>query len=386
MTDEEGDGGRGRPAGLTDRSDDPPSALGPLLGLRRPRYEILDDELSWFYEGGEDLVLFVNLGTALRQLFSEWAVAQLSRSEMQRRPRMLAAELVNLGGHYRNYGWKRFRCRTTVMFYHSTKRCPAKLAVHDGYKENYYVKRVDTVSGEYELVRRYVDFNLAVAKHLLDHVPNMHLVDTGELDPEAWPWALMAEGRVPGPAIVMSGWAADLQYALAAGGRRGVLLAKGDYTAAVNGDNLFSHVLRKAKTGEDLAARLDPGHYMYVLGLAGDADLDAPGIRKFGAARAAKLVADRRGEGRLPSDFPSLQSLLEDGKVPDGQEDAVRRAWGLLCHQDYCLEHATPAAMSAIESRMVNRSGLGALEDANRKYFSNHPLNLDMVYAGESGY
>jgi hypothetical protein len=367
---------------LTDRS---PSAIGPLIGLRRPNYEVLDEELGWFLEASphEDLILFVNLGSSLRHLFSEYAVAKMTRSEMSRSPRAVAAELANLGGHYRNYAWKRFGQRTSVLFYHSTRRCAAKLAISGEYKAAYYAKRVDAVSGEYEAVRAYVDFNLRIAAAVLAHVPNMHLVDTGELDPEAWPWALMAEGRVPGPVVVMSGWDSDLQYALAPGGRRAVLLAKGPHTYTVTADNLVPYVLRAAKTGEDLAASLSPGHFMYIMGLSGDQDLGAPGMRKFGAARAAKLVAGRATRGHLPPDFPSLRALLEDGGLSEDQHATVSAAWNLLCHADYTAAEATPAVMAAIESGMVNRSGLGALERANKDHFSAYPLNLDMLYAGE---
>jgi hypothetical protein len=367
------------------------SALGSLIGLRRPRYDVLDEVLAPFLDAqttGEDLYVFINLNSALRQLFSEYTVAKLTRGELNRHPRVLAAELVNLAGHYRNYAWKMFNKRTTVLLYHSTCRCDRKIAVSADYKERLYAKRLGPVADEYEVIRRYVAFNLLIARELFDRVPHMHLVDTGQIDPEAWPETLLAAGRVPGPSLILSSWNCDLAYAARpaeVGSGRGIAVIKaaGDHTRVITHEGVFLEALRGSKTAEALSSRLDPGHFPYVLTLAGEEDLGVRGIQKVGMSRAAKLVADRVAEGRLPPDAPSLGALLEDGKIAVENHSIVEASWRLLVHTSHAAE-VQPAEEASIDAQLVNRSGIGELEQANAKYFHGSPVNLEMCYAGET--
>ena len=370
------------------------SALGPMLGLRRPRFETLHEVLAPWLElqpqGGE-LFVFVNVTSVLRHLFSEFSVAKLSRGELNRHPRLLAAELVNIASHYRHYAQRFYGLSSTVLLYHSTKKCAAKLAVDEGYKASVYAKRMEAgATGEYELLRRYVEFNLGVAKPLFERIPHMHLVDTGEIDPEAWPMALMLEGRVTGPALFLSSYAADLQYALGSpadagmGHQSAVLHANGDHSRLTDRAGLVAESLRSSKTGAELAVQLAPEHYLYMLALAGEEDLGVRGVQKTGLAKAAKLIAKAVSAGRLPPDAVSLQALLEDGQIPEGTAPDVERAWRLLVHHDYAAT-VEPALLSLADAQLVNRSGLGELEKANAQFFDG-VLNIEMAFSGETGY
>jgi hypothetical protein len=169
-----------------------------------------------------------------------------------------------------------------------------------------------------------------------------------------------------------------------AGLSRALLRAKGEHTALLDTGNALRHALRDSKTGAGLASSLDSRHIPYVLALAGDADLGVRGLAKVGMARAAKMVADRVAKGRLPPDATGLQALLEDGDLGAAEQRlAASTAWALLGHADYCAAEATPAALSAIESTMLDRSGLGQLEDINKRLFHETPINLAMALAGE---
>ena len=365
------------------------NAIGPIIGTRRPRYEILHDVLGeWIgrQPANEDLYFFVNIGSVLRQLFSEYTVAKLTRGELNRHPRALAAELVNIAGHYRNYAWKHFGRHSTVLMYHSTQKCVVKLEVSPDYKANFYAKQLGGAAPEYDVVRAYAQFNLKVARQVTEFIPHIHIVDTGSVDPEAWPWALASEGRVNGSAIVLSSWDTDLQYALSPGadamtGREwAVLRASGDHSRLITAETLFHELLRKTKTAEDVISKLAAGHYPYALALSGDDDLGVPGIPKFGMSRAAKYVGKAAGEGLLAPDAPNLSALLESG-LSDEQKAVVSRCWSLLVHDEYA-QGLPQSNLSAIDAQMVNRSGLAELEKANAQYFGGI-LNLELLFAGE---
>lgn len=371
--------------------DDGSSVIGPLVGLRRPRYDVLHDVIGDFVArqpASEDLFIFVDLMSTLRHFFSEYLTAQLTRGELNRHPRQLAAELLNIAGHYRNYAWKHHGRRSTVILYHSTERCAAKLAVSADFKANVYAKRIGGAGPEYDVVRNYVAFNLKVAKEIANRIPHVHVVDTGQVDPESWPWDLASEGRVVGSALILSSWESDYQYALGPGvdpmsGREwGVLKASGDHSRLVVRDSLIGEVLRKSKTGEETAAKLAPEHFLYMLAMSGNDDLGAPGIPKFGMAKAAKHIAKCVAEGRLPPGSPSLEALLEDGRIPDGQAETVTRCWNLLVHDAYA-SGLSQEAMSSIDAQMINLSGIGELEKANAQYF-NGALSLELLFAGEN--
>lgn len=377
---------QGRP---TEESDGG-NAIGPIIGTRRPRYEILHDVLGdWVARqpANEDIFFFINIGSVLRQLYSEYTVAKLTRGELNRHPRAMAAELVNIAGHYRNFVWKHHNRRSTVVMYHSSQRCSEKLAISPDFKANFYAKQLGGAAPEFDVVRAYAQFNIKVARQVSEYIPHVHIVDTGETDPEAWPWALAAEGRVPGSAVVLSSWATDLQYALSPGvdtlsGREwAVLRASGEHTRLVTAETLFFELLRKTKTAEDVIAKLRAGHYPYTLALAGDDDLGAPGIPKFGMSRAAKHVGKAAAEGLLSPEAPNLSALLEGGKLSTEQAADATRCWQLLVH-DYYAASIQESALSAIDAQMVNRSGLAELEKANAQYFGGI-LNLELLFAGE---
>jgi len=251
------------------------------------------------------------------------------------------------------------------------------------YKAELYARRIDEPPAELASMRAYVDFNLRVLRPLLERTPNAYLVDTGELDPEAWPWALMVEGRCPGPRIILSGWRSDIQYALAPGGHAtAILRANGDHTRVAAGEGALADLLRESKTGADLVGELAPGHLPYLLSLCGDDDLGAPGLQKTGPHRAAQLVIKRSKEGFLPPAAPSLQALLEEAGLTDLQKAQVATCWHLTNHADHVARVATPALMAQLDTQMVDLSGLGELEASNSRYFGG-ALNLDMLYAGE---
>ena len=366
------------------------SAIGPLIGMRRPRYEILHDVLGPYIQSQPtdgDMYFFINIGSVLRQLFSEYTVTKLTRGELNRHPRALAGELVNIAGHYRNYAYKHFGRRSTVVMYYSSERCAEKLADCPDFKANFYAKQLGGAAPEFDVVRAYAQFNLKVAQQVATFIPLVHLVDTGDVDPEPWPWAVASEGRVQGSAVVVSSWDADLQYALSpscdpmSGREWAVLRASGEHSRLITGNDLFHELLRKSKTGAELAERLAPGHYPYVLALAGEDDLGVAGIAKYGMSRAAKHVAKCAQEGKLAPDAPNLQALLESGGLSAEDSETVGRSWRNLVHADYAAR-ITPSQMSAIDAKMVNRSGMAELEKANAQYFEG-ALNLELLFAGE---
>lgn len=370
------------------------SVIGPMIGIRRPRYEVLAETLGSFLQNnvpeGGHVSFFINLGSTLRQLFSEYSAEKLTAGETRQHPYVMAAELINLAGHYRHYAWSRYGARSTVAFYHSTVRCQEKIASAGSYKGAYYSKRVDVPQGPMALVRRYSDTNLKMAQQVLRRIPDMYLVDTGAIDPEAWPWAVMQSGAVSSPSVVISGWESDAQYALAQDmipemsmHPVALLRAQGDGTRIVSRETLVPFLLRDSKQGADLASGLSPGHALYMLALSGDKDLGVEGLPKVGPAKAAKLIGAASRSGKLPPDHPSLTSLLEEAGLAGEQGQAASSAWSCLVHADYARAHATPSAMALTMAQLEDLSGLLELERANSKYFSDTPINLDMAFAGE---
>ena len=366
------------------------SALGSLIGPKRPKYEVLHEILgSYISEHAidEELFVFINVNSVLRQFFSEYSVSRLTRGELNRHPRLLAAELLNIAGHYRNFSYRYYNRNATILMYYSSQKCSDKLEISDSYKSGFYNKRLGGAPGEFDVVRSYTNFNLTVAKKVSERIPHIHLVDTGNVDPEAYPWILHSEGRVTGPAIVISNWVTDLQYPLLSdtsgisGREWAVLRASGDHSRLIRYDDILAEVLRKTKTADDLITNLAPAHIQYMLALTGDEDLDVTGIPKYGMARAAKHVGKQTLLGKLSPVAPSLTSLLEDGGLTKEYADIAATTWQLLCHEHYS-KNVSQADLATIDAQLINRSGLLELEKANAQYFEN-ALSLEMLFAGE---
>jgi hypothetical protein len=143
-------------------SDDS-SALGSLIGPKRPKYEILHEILGPYiaeHAIDEELFVFINVNSILRQFFSEYSVSRLTRGELNRHPRLLAAELLNIAGHYRNFSYRHYNRNATVLMYYSSQKCDAKLAIDPSYKSGFYNKRLGGAPGEFDVVRSYTNFNL----------------------------------------------------------------------------------------------------------------------------------------------------------------------------------------------------------------------------------
>lgn len=367
--------------------NDSSSALGPLIGIRRPRYDILDSTLGPF-SGRQpkqgDTTIFVNVGSILRQFFSEYSTARLTRSELERNPRTLASELINMAAHYRNYLWKYHGRNTTILMYYSTEYCDFKLGLDPDYKKTFYEKRMPDGSEDYTSLRRYVEFNLRTATAVAKYIPNLHIVNTGKIDPEAWPWIYADMNPLSdGGAVIISTWNSDIQYLLKPGDVEfAYLRAAGDKTALVTYHDLIADSLRSTKTAEKYSAILKPEHFMYMLALAGDSDLSVAGINKVGLGRAAAIVAKRVEQGFLPANSVNLQSLLEECDLKEDAKEAVSRVWSVLVHDDYA-GHVSEDDMLAISEQMVNQSSLGTLEQINSQYFSNVQINVEMIFAGE---
>lgn len=378
-----------QPQGLP---DDGSSVIGPLIGMRRPRYEILHDVLDPFLQvlpQDEDLFIFVNLTSMLRSFFSEYNAAQLTRSEMNRYPRALASELMNIAGHYRNFAWKHHGIRTIVLLYHSSVPCDDKVAIDPAFKSSLYSKRVTEGAGnEFDAIRRYVNYNIKVAKELAVRIPNVHVVDTGDIDPEAWPWALAAEGRIEGSALVLSAWTSDLQYAVIPHNERilgrewAVLNPSKENTKLYTRDNVILAAIKDSKKKDDIAPMLDPSHILYMLALAGYSDLGVTGLPKVGIVKAAQMIATLVTKGRLPATAPSLTALLEELELPEEHRQIVEKCWKLLTYDDY-VHTIPPEKLATLDTQFVNLSGLGEIEKANATFFGGG-LNLELLFAGEN--
>jgi len=373
---------------IADNSGGP--VLGPIIGFRRPNYGVLDAVLAPFIQsaastGAGEVCMMINLGSALRQMYSEYVTERATQGELQQWPYYLAAELVNLAGHYRNYVWSRHNMTTTMVMYHSTKRCADKAVECPDYKAAFYSKRMQPNSPELEMMRRYVDANLQAAREVVSFIPNMHIIDTGALDPEAWPWQAIHEGRIPNPAIVMSGWDSDLQYALAecAGHPVGVLRASGQNTSLVTRGSVVQKMIGGTKSMEEFLHEFAPEHIMYLIALMGEKDLGVEGVRGMGPGRAAKAILGQIRRGKLTGQAPTLRALLEDSFLKSENEADVRRSWGALIHRDYCRVHATPSRMDAIAAQCVDRFQPGAISEANSKFFGRTPFDVRMATAGE---
>ena len=371
--------------------DDGSSVIGPLIGTRRPRYEILDevidDHLASCIIPGEEFCIFINLTSMLRQFFSEYSANQLTRGELERHPRDLAAEIINVAGHYRNYVWKRYNVPTSVFLYHSTEKCNEKILIDPLFKQELYEKRIEGNIPIYKLISNYTNFNIRLATEIARRIPHVHVVNTGSIDPEAWPWAVAMDGRVNGSALVLSAFDSDLQYALNPGvelgsGRKwAVFRPSGENSRLTTSENVIAEAVRTSKEKEKITEALSANHILYMLALSGESVLGVEGLPKFGMTKAAKHIMKCVEKGHLPPDAPSLQALLTDGILPAEAIEHVSRCWKLLVHSDYASTIPVEK-LSAIESTMVNYSGIGEIEKVNATYF-NGRLNIDLIYAGE---
>jgi hypothetical protein len=359
------------------------SAIGSFIGMRRPRYELLDDLLPDIINSspiGKDIFLFINLNSILKQLYSEYTTAKVSKSELQRNPRMLSAELLNLVGHYRNYIYKYFNRNTSIFLYHSTEYCDDKLLIYPEYKSKFYSKRLSTDAelGEFKLIKGYVDYNIKIAQTVCKKIPNLYLVDTGKIDPEAFPAILNLEGRVDGTNIIMSSWYTDLQYAIKP--NTYVLKANGDHTKLIGFDNLLDEAYKDVKEKNFIELNFSQDYFPFTLALAGDSDLGSAITPKYGIGKAFKQISKIIANGHIDS----IDLFVEECNLSEAQKSIVEINWKLLNHDAYGNEVLIKRQdiLANIDLQLVNLSCISDIEKVNIDYF-NGSLNLDMIFAGE---
>jgi hypothetical protein len=375
----------------TSFQDDNANSIGSLIGPKRPKYEILHETLGTFINeqplDAEEFFVFININSLLRQLFSEYSVSRLTRGELNRYPRALAGELLNIAGHYRNFLYRYYNRNATVVMYHSSKKCKDKLDISQSYKDHLYGKRIGGASGEYDILRGYTNFNISVASTVVEFIPHIHIVDTGEIDPEAYPYLLAMDGRINNPSIVISNWDIDLQYALLTDINQivpaewCVFRPSGDHSRLIRYDTVLHEILRKTKTADKIISDLAPNHFKYMIALSGDEDFSVDGLPKCGMGRAGSKIGKQVSLGKLPPDSPSLQALIEEGGIAEDQIDTVTKSWNLLIHDAYAST-VPMSSLAILDKQLVNKSGLLEIEKANTQYFNNM-LNLEMLFAGE---
>jgi hypothetical protein len=367
------------------------SIIGTLLGIRSPKYEILDEVLAPFLSNqpaGKELILFINLDSILRHLFSDYTTAKITKSDLNRHPRLLASGILNLAGHYRHYISKYFNRSTTIVFYYSTLLCKSKLEISSTYKQNFYNKRVHNIKEDYTVLNKYVQFNTNIAKKIAEYIPNLYLVDTYSVDPEVLPQIFFNDKKIFDTTIVISTYLTDYQYILNSENNDfntqnwAILYPSGDHTKLIENHTLLYYTLGKSKNKEELINQLTPEHFLYMLPIFGDDNLSVDGFYKYGPVKAFKHILQRYQSGFLPGDYANLRALLEEGKFSDSQKEIIERNWKLLIHSDYSNK-IPDSNLQLIDSQLINKSGLSEIEKANSVYFENM-LNLNFLYDGET--
>jgi hypothetical protein len=371
-------------------NDDNSPVISSLLGSKRPKYDILNENLGKYiinycipYEE-QEIAFFFNLDNLFKLLYNDYASAKLTRGQFKRYPFAFAFELFQIIGHFRNYVFTRFGLNATILFYYSSYKCTDKLKISQEYKEKIYLKRIDSVHSEYSLLTENIKLNLELASSIIDRIPNTYLVNTLDIDPEVWPYIFIKEGNVNCTSFIASIYETDYQYlCMESEFPCNLLKLNADHTRLYTNSSLFQQILKEIKSLKDNAHNIDINLIPYIVALTGCSDLGINGIPKMGIGRAVSKVIKAKEAGIIGDGKASKESLIN---IDPKYKSELEISWELGNYENYYSKFITPTKMIDVQKQIKDIHEPGIIEKINSKYFVNDPIDVRMVFAGEDYY
>lgn len=287
----------------------------------------------------------------------------------------MASNIFNLIGHYRNWAIKEGLDPTIIAFYTSTVR-----KYKNGLRIKNYRKRFIDLnspeSGEFYFLNRTIRDVYAPLEIISKYIPGVYIIDSKYLEPSAIPLYISREVYPADWNILISRDVYDVQYAYK--DKWSLLYPKGDNSIHVGRGNLWDYVnIRERIYKDPITLSYDTDLYILSKSIVGDAYRNIPRLRKIGWKTLFKYLDQVNSEDHSSSitSKNALLQLLIDKKVDIDE----------MNNNIYAIDvEAQVSAMMEIDkasiiSQLKDIPDDEGLKNANNKFFSDYPINLQFL-------
>jgi hypothetical protein len=351
--------------------------LHAIINSKKTKYSILQPLVEKnLPKDTKELTVFISLECILKQFYNPRVNETINSLEIPEK-HLLSSELINIVAHYRHFFWSRYGVPSTYFVYYSSERATYNILESEGYRKNFYEKRVDNTL-EYGNLNKMVRKNLDLANLLSEYLPNIYFIDTKDFDPSALPHFILRNNQGDGITnIVLSNNVID--YQMVNNDRTFAITLQGDNSSVIRRENLMELFLKdsKKKSSTVLSSHL----YIPVYAISGHKTFNVDGIKGMGKLKTIALLEKALANGEISNGIHKTMEPISR-LFDKGDSKLINSNFNVLDYGNLC-GHITPKQLDNIRMQIDNKSDNQSLMEINHQYYEKYPLMLIELMEGE---
>lgn len=290
--------------------------------------------------------------------------------------KQMTSNIFNLIGHYKNWATKN-GLRTTVYLIYTTASKTFKNNIHiPSYRDHYFMINSSS-NGDYYFINSAISGAKDIIPVIAKYLRNVYAIDSKYIEPSAVPYYLSKKYPKDWN-ILVSRDEYDLQYCTI--DKFSVISPKGDNSTFLTKHTMWNHLITKENIKLGHQFYFDSKLYVTMKAISGDRYRGIPRLKRCGW----KTIFGYLDEfGRL-NDTSTEILALQESKLCDFivQKNVDIDA---LNKNIYCVNVAQQVNAfldidnAIIDTCIEDMEDFVALNKANNEYFSEYPLNLNMI-------
>jgi hypothetical protein len=349
-----------------------------ILNETKIKYEhldkLLEDKLIDI-KFGNDVNVVVDLKEIFRKFFRPSILPEGSQGRNVIEE--IAADVINVIGHYRNYLYKKGKY-STFYFLYSKSECSLMKAKHADYKKDYYYKYFNGLeeAEKVSIIKKVIE----ILEKIVPKIPNSNFIDTSKFDEYTVAKFLVQHSKSNEMNLILSN---DEMMAQLLNKNTFMINLKGLETKLLDFKNAVSVISEKQT---NLTSNMLP----LLISIAGAKRYNLDNIDRIGFVKAVKMVEKLISSGKvIDAEYVDLPLKLEEMDEKDRTQalikfhfDKVKRNYELISNSD--LLYSNNTELTVMFTKPTNVYTWNYFLELNSKIFSTYPLNLEMLLKGET--
>lgn len=321
--------------------------------------------------------IFINLDDILHTLHRPIVEKEFELCGLKAK-NQCTSNIINIIGHYKRWATKLHIPSRVWMIYTSSRSFKNGIYVQD--YRHYYGQSMDTASQQFYLMNDAIRVSLPIAKNICEYVQDVHMIDSGYLEPSAVACFLKNQGIANYQwSLYVSRDIYDLQYAYR---DRWIFVSpKSDNTWVVNRAKLWNYICRREHIDPDTHNIAMYHHDVLPLALAvaGNKWRSIPRLGRIGWRTIFNyldiITEHDSASGAIFGN--RLLELLEKKKLPT---DLIQNNLNVSSVETQA-RNFNAVDGSYLTSQLKYISDHEALTTINELYFQEFPINLTFLTA-----
>jgi|GEM_PF-5423387 len=369
------------------------SSYEKILQTKKTKYVFLKNNLKYIPPREEikeqTINVFIDLYSMFNQLFNPETI--FLYSNMARKDKnILAAEVINIVGHYRNFFAKYVGLYTNFYLYYSSEKTLSKLDIDKSYKEEWYDKRLNFDNNVFGNFSKLFLKNLSLAKMISEYIPHVYVIDCKKVDHNLLPYLVINEFSYQEHTnIILTN---DIcQYGFVNHNQNNYILSiKSDKSKILEDEDIFLITTKsKSKTAlESDKLFLFRRFFDFIISLGGEKKYNVKAVEGFSYLKALKIFHSLFRENKIVITNNSYtietisEILIKNNYLDQNLKESFEKNYKLLVPY-YNVSISKKSDIILILNQIIDKVNTKSLKELNQELFYLHPINLDFVFIGE---